>query len=708
MQMLPRTRPESLDDLTVQVALVRPGPIQGGAVHPYLERRERLRKDPSFRVPYEHPSLEPILRDTLGTIVFQEQVIQVAMALAGFSAGEAEGLRRAMSRKRSEEAILAYRDQFIAGARERGATQEVAERVFEQIRGFSGFGFPKAHAVAFGLLAYQSTWLRVHYGPEFLCSLLNEQPMGFYPPDALVHEAQRRGIEVLPPDVNRSGVECRRVPRASSAVCVDRPGLHNRAAGGGRPGAGRGARARRPLRGPRRPRLALRRRPRGARAARLGGGVRGDRRRRRPAPARGPVAARRRAGRTAAGPRTAASDGDAGAAPAQLSLPLPIPAAPSLRELDSWERLVADYASTGIAIAEHPMALLRPSLERGRALERRPRADRPTAAPVEVAGMVVARQRPGDRARGRLHAARGRAGDGQRGRPAARLRAPSPGREDGVVRAGERASWSGARGSSTWSPRPCEPLATPDLPRADVRQIEPPVGARDGRRDAAPAAVPRHCRPRRRRARRAQLRPARAVSGPCTMQRSVAERYVPSGPLPTSPPCSTGATLGQRMISGVDLAIDFATLGEYGLEPMPADGSCRERTGRRSRPSRRPDGRRSRRPAAAPAGHRSSAPARAARRVALPGSASRRADFRSAVERYAPTARHPARPPERSRPRGGFVEVKDRRRPTLPGSCPPSTIGAEGLNGSVRNGKRCFPLAMATENRSRPRGPGEA
>ena len=181
MQMLPRTQPESLDDLTVQVALVRPGPIQGGAVHPYLERRERLRRDPSFRVPYDHPSLEPILRDTLGTIVFQEQVIQVAMALAGFSAGEAEGLRRAMSRKRSEEAILAYRDQFIAGARERGAAPEVAERVFEQIRGFSGFGFPKAHAVAFGLLAYQSTWLRVHYAPEFLCSLLERAADGLLP-----------------------------------------------------------------------------------------------------------------------------------------------------------------------------------------------------------------------------------------------------------------------------------------------------------------------------------------------------------------------------------------------------------------------------------------------------------------------------------------------------------------------------------------------
>ncbi|MGI9556358.1 MAG: DNA polymerase III subunit alpha, partial [Solirubrobacterales bacterium] len=208
MQMLPRSLPRDLDDLTVQVALVRPGPIQGGAVHPYLDRRKRLRQDPSYRVPYDHPSLEPILNDTLGAIVFQDQVIQVAMVLAGFSSGEAEGLRRAMSRKRSEEAIRAYRERFIAGAVDRGVQGAIAERVFEQVQGFSGFGFPKSHAAAFALLAYQSTWLRVHYGVEFLCGLLNEQPMGFYPPDALVHEAQRRGFDILGPDVNRSAVEC--------------------------------------------------------------------------------------------------------------------------------------------------------------------------------------------------------------------------------------------------------------------------------------------------------------------------------------------------------------------------------------------------------------------------------------------------------------------------------------------------------------------
>ncbi len=292
MQMLPRSLPETLDDVVVQVALVRPGPIQGGAVHPYLERRRLLRSDPGYQVPYEHPSLEPILADTLGAIVFQDQVIQVAMALAGFTAGEAEGLRRAMSRRRSEAALNAYGERFVSGAVERGVERGIAERAFEQVRGFSGFGFPKSHAAAFGLLAYQSTWLRVHYGPEFLCALFNEQPMGFYPPDSLTHEAQRRGIEVSAADVNASLVECsveaalgaRRSPLASSSERrpsgerrtgrSPRPGLHK---GGsrrrGRRSGGR-ARRRRAVSRPRRPRLALGGQPRGARAARLGRGLR--------------------------------------------------------------------------------------------------------------------------------------------------------------------------------------------------------------------------------------------------------------------------------------------------------------------------------------------------------------------------------------------------------------------------------------------------
>src|SRR5215212_3117144 len=208
MQMLPRTQPRDIDDVVVQVALVRPGPIQGGAIHPYIERRKLRRENPGYEISYEHPLLEPVLEETLGTIVFQEQVIEVAMALSGFSSSEAEGLRRAMSRKRSEQAIAEHHRRFLAGAAANGVSEEVAERVWEQIKGFSGFGFPKAHSAAFGLLAYQSAWLRIHYGPEFLCSLLNEQPMGFYPPDSLVHEAQRRGIRVAPPDANRSKVLC--------------------------------------------------------------------------------------------------------------------------------------------------------------------------------------------------------------------------------------------------------------------------------------------------------------------------------------------------------------------------------------------------------------------------------------------------------------------------------------------------------------------
>src|SRR5439155_11552778 len=147
---------------------------------------------------------------TLGTIIFQDQVLEVAQAFAGFSAGEAEGLRRAMSRRRSEAALRGYRDRFVHGAvaRHDDVDAGMAERVWAMVVGFSGFGFPKAHGAAFGLLAYQSAWLRVHYSPEFLCALLDEEPMAFYPPDSLVHEAQRRGLEVLPPDVNASAVGC--------------------------------------------------------------------------------------------------------------------------------------------------------------------------------------------------------------------------------------------------------------------------------------------------------------------------------------------------------------------------------------------------------------------------------------------------------------------------------------------------------------------
>ena len=149
MQSLLRTRPENLDDLTVQVALVRPGPIQGKAVNPYIERRQKLRDNPAFAYPVEHETLREALHDTLGVVVFQDQVLSVAMAAARFSVGEAEGLRRAMSRKRSEAAIEAFRPRFVAGCVGNNIDETTAHLIYDKLVGFAGFGFPKSHAAAF-------------------------------------------------------------------------------------------------------------------------------------------------------------------------------------------------------------------------------------------------------------------------------------------------------------------------------------------------------------------------------------------------------------------------------------------------------------------------------------------------------------------------------------------------------------------------------
>ena len=382
MQSLRRTRPETLQDLTIQVAIVRPGPIQGGAVNPYIERRQRLRSEPEYQVPYEHPSLEPVLRETLGTIIFQDQVLEVAIAFAGFSVGEAEGLRRAMSRKRSGAAIEAHHKRFVAGAkRVHGVDEETAESVFSMIQGFSGFGFPKAHGAAFGLLAYQSTWLRVHYGPEFLCSLLNEQPMGFYPPDALVHEAQRRGIEVLPPDVNESQAECDmdldgdrvriglgyvrgvREQEIKQLVAVRYAGGRFRSLSdlGSRTGSSASS-------------LELLAWSGACDSLVAGSGA--------------------MARRIALWQLGVATPGRGVPGGVQLALPLDLPAPPELHKLSAWESMLADYGATGLTVHTHPIALLRDRLPAdtvtSRELETRPHGTR-----VRVGGLVVARQRPG-------------------------------------------------------------------------------------------------------------------------------------------------------------------------------------------------------------------------------------------------------------------------------------------------------------------------
>ncbi|HLI58401.1 MAG TPA: DNA polymerase III subunit alpha [Solirubrobacteraceae bacterium] len=405
MASLHRTRPQNLRDITIQVAIVRPGPIQGGAVNPYIQRRQRLRADPSYQVPYEHPSLEGPLGDTLGTIIFQDQVLEVSMAFAGFSVSEAEGLRRAMSRKRSEAAIEAYHARFVEGAqRTHGVEEGLAERVFEMVRGFSGFGFPKAHGAAFGLLAYQSTWLRVHYGPEFLCGLLSEQPMGFYPPDALVHEAQRRGVVVLPPDVNESGVECVVEPDP------DRPGEPRIRIGLGY------------VRGVRRQELEelVAARERGGRfrsladlASRAGSGAPAlallawsgacDRlalEEERSGDGNGETSPELEHARASFARRTALwqlgvmTPGRRVPGGTQLALPLDLPAPPPLAPLSAWQRMLADYGATGLTTGTHPLGLLRPrlgpSVVSSRDLRRLDHRSQ-----VRIGGLVVARQRPG-------------------------------------------------------------------------------------------------------------------------------------------------------------------------------------------------------------------------------------------------------------------------------------------------------------------------
>ena len=434
MQSLRRTLPESLDDLTVQVAIVRPGPIQGGAINPYIERRRRLREDPSHEVPYPHPSLREVLRGTLGTIIFQDQVMEVAQAFAGFCPREADGLRRAMSRKRSHEALQSHRERFLDGARRHvGADLATAQRVWEMVEGFAGFGFPKAHGAAFGLLAYQSTWLRIHHGPEFLCALLNEQPMGFYAPDTLLHEAEGRGIPVRGLDVNASGVQCTvetvgvgEVPGVEEGPGAEEmPGV---AAGGGE-AAGAGE-----------VRLAVR----------LGLGYIKDvhaaevrelvaeRERGGPFGSLGELAARCGAGHPtlaqlawsgacdglvdtegmpeaahSADAREAAHSADArrrlalwqlgiaapgravGEGGTQLALGLELPEAPRLRPLSRWQRLIADYATAGVTVGDHVMAALRPRLT-AHMLATSPQLARlPQGSAVTIAGLVIARQRPG-------------------------------------------------------------------------------------------------------------------------------------------------------------------------------------------------------------------------------------------------------------------------------------------------------------------------
>ena len=374
MQTILRTRPENLDDITIQVALVRPGPIQGKAVHPYIERRQKLREDPAYEPPADHPLLKEPLRETLGVVVFQDQVLDVAIHLAGFTVGEAEGLRRAMSRKRSHAALESYRERFVIGARGNGVDDGTANMVYDKLVAFSGFGFPKSHSAAFGLLAYQSAWLRHHYGAEYLAALLNAQPMGFYPPATLVRDGQRHGIETRTPDVNRSDVHCTIEDGAvrvglkyvqgvgeddAEAVVATRPFASIRELAQRTPLSGDELRA----------------------LVESGACDSFGLRRRELLWQLGLV------------PRAQTVPGSGGEEK-QLALPLePTVATPDLPEPTVWERMLADYRTTSLSIGVHPIELMRPHLPAD-TLSTVELREQPQGSRVRIAGMVVARQRP--------------------------------------------------------------------------------------------------------------------------------------------------------------------------------------------------------------------------------------------------------------------------------------------------------------------------
>ncbi len=396
IQTLPRTRPRTIEDLTVEVAIIRPGPITGGAVNPYILRRQG--REP---VEYDHPLLEPVLRETLGVILYQEQVLQAAMAIAGFSAGQAETLRRAMSRKRSREAMAELWEPFRRGALAREVNEATAETVFNKLLGFAAYGFPKSHSAAFALLAYESAWLKLYYPAEFYCALFNNQPMGFYSPAVLTGDARRHGVRVLHPEINRSRSRCS-VEDAEAATGNRHPasGIAAPAADGAvRLGlmyvrgvseeAGKAIIAERERGGAYRSLGEFLRRT-GLRREQvehlIAGGAFDD------------FGLGRRELLWQLGllyrPLPPLGASGAPVRPVQLALALPVKQdMVRLPEAGAWERMVDDYSVLGLSPEHHPLALMRRALGEGYATSALLEQLRDGAG-VTVSGLVVCRQRP--------------------------------------------------------------------------------------------------------------------------------------------------------------------------------------------------------------------------------------------------------------------------------------------------------------------------
>ncbi len=391
MAMLPRLRPRTFYDLVVEVALVRPGPIQGGAVHPYLRRRQGLEK-------IDYPKgLEAALERTLGVPVFQEQCMQIAMIAADFTPGEADGLRRAMGAWRRNGGLGAYEHRLIDGMTTRGYPLEFAQRVVEQVKGFSSYGFPESHAVSFALLVYDSCWIKRHHPAEFLAAMLNSQPLGFYTPSQLVQDAQRHGVVVRPVDVGHSDWDCTLEEVASASDVFD-PLSRERERAGVR-AAGEPA--------PRAVRLGLRlvsglskeeaQRIRTARAEHsfastedLALRAQLDRQ------ALQHLAAADALGSLSGHRRQQVWDASAlQAAPAILRRAPVNETALELEEAPEGEAIVWDYTSTGLTLRRHPLALLRERLAARRFMTAEQLKAAPDGRLVRACGIVTCRQQPG-------------------------------------------------------------------------------------------------------------------------------------------------------------------------------------------------------------------------------------------------------------------------------------------------------------------------
>ena len=370
MSMLPRLRPRCFYDLVIEVAIVRPGPIQGGMVHPYLKRRQGLEP-----VEYPHPALAPILERTLGVPIFQEQVMAMAMAVAGFSAGQADRLRRSMAAWRRKGALGPIAEEFRRGLEANGITGAYADRMVEQIKGFGEYGFPESHAASFALLVYVSAWLKLHYPAAFCAALINSQPMGFYSPRALVADAQRHGVVVRPVDVTRSGWDCRLEPGSDEpSVPALRLGLRL-VKGFSQAWAEQLERARR--QGPFQDLGDLAARSLLPRPA-LEGLARAD------------------AFEALGLPRRQALWAVAGLWDAPLFAGLERRAPPpSLPAPTARQDLESDYAAVGLSVHQHPIGLERARLE-GRGVRSVAQLDQVDAGRVvSVAGLISCRQRPG-------------------------------------------------------------------------------------------------------------------------------------------------------------------------------------------------------------------------------------------------------------------------------------------------------------------------